>query len=184
MGSLADVVIPTIEVPLSDGGEQTLTVRGLAYEDFRIVLVEHSDALEGLFQIFIKAKADTLPGFDSIVEHLMVKAPELAAKFIAIANDAPELVGVARKLPALVQTKCLISIAQLTLHSTAEVKKIVETLVTGMENLNEGISWMTMAQNVKLDPKDLALLGLGSGVLGETSASSSGKDTEPQDATR
>ena len=133
MASLHEILTPTVEVPI---GEQTLTVRGINLFDIGEIFREHAAELENLYQDHIVA-GDELPPTQQLAQVLLKSAPEVVAKLIARACDAPTEVEKARTLPAMAQVQVLIAIAELTFHSEEEVKKTVETLVTGTTLLSE-----------------------------------------------
>lgn len=145
MGSLSEVIIPVEDVPISGG--QTLTVRGLAYLDFGIIYEKHTTSAEEIAKIFVETKDGEMPPFDAIVKKLVTEFPEVAAEVIAIANDEPENITTARRLPAVVQTRALLAVTRLTLHSRAEVKKIVTDIMLGLMAADE-IRWMPIDQTV------------------------------------
>ena len=169
MGKLSQVIIPVEDVPISDG--QSLTVRGLAYEDFNLIYAKHAGMSEKIAQLFLKGKEGEIPPFEEIVKKLVTEFPEMAAEVISIGCDEPESVGVARKLPAVVQTRSLLAILRLTLHSTAEVKKIVEDIALGMMAADE-IRWMPIDQTLDELLDDQKAIEDGSGASESTSASS------------
>lgn len=128
MGSLADLKLPTTEVPVSDG--QTLTVRGLSLTDISEIFREHAIVLEGLYQKHIVAK-DEMPPADQLAKALMTEAPLVVAQLIASANDEPESDEIVGKLPIMVQANALTEVAALTFRSEAEVKELLEKLIQG-----------------------------------------------------
>ena len=169
MGSLSQVVIPVEDVPISDG--QTLTVRGLSYTDFSEVYVAHAAAAEEIAKMFTETKEGEFPPFEDIVKKLITEFSDVAAEIIAIANDEPGQVAVAYRLPAVVQTRALLAVIRLTLHSQAEVKKIVQEITQGMIAAEE-IRWMRIDQTVGDLIDELPATGDGFGAFEDSSASS------------
>ena len=128
MGSLADLKLPSTDVPVSDG--QTLTVRGLSFTDISEIFRDHAMVLEGLYQKHI-VDNDEMPPADQLARALMSEAPGVVAQIIAHANDEPESSEIVERLPALVQANALAEVAVLTFRSEAEVKELLEKLIQG-----------------------------------------------------
>lgn len=129
MGSLSELQLPSIELPIP-GAESTLTLRGLSITDAASLLKRHGETLEVVYQQNIVGQED-IPPAAQIAKALMQSAPLAVAEIIALANGSPDMVDAAQTLPAPVQVEALASIAVLTFHSEAEVKKLVETVILG-----------------------------------------------------
>jgi hypothetical protein len=129
MGSLTDFVVPTSEVAVP-GSDTSITVRGLSVEDVAGLIRVHGEELNRVYEINIQGQDDLPPAME-IAKALMVTAPLAVAEIIALANDSPKSFSIVRKLPAPVQIEALTQIAVLTFHSEAEVKKLVETVISG-----------------------------------------------------
>ena len=151
MASLADINIPTAEVEIP-GSDSALTVRGLAPEDLYRAHEEYPDTIEGLFAWY-SDRGDGSAIAD-VVKHVFAKAPEFSAFLIALANDAPENVALARRLPTMVQIRALIEISRLTFHSMAEVKKILEDFTTGMSQMTTTVEQRTSTLSNGMLPED------------------------------
>lgn len=128
MGSIADLVIHTEEVPVSEG--VTITIRGLSFLDLSIVLQDHATVLDKLYREHVVERQE-MPPTDQLAKALMTEAPDVVAHIIARANDEPESWEKVQKIPGIVQINCLVSLARLTFHSEAEVEKLMETVISG-----------------------------------------------------
>ena len=175
MASLADIYIPTSEVPIP-GSDSALTVRGLALEDLYRAHEEYPDTIEGLFAWYTD-RADSSAIAD-VVRHVFAQAPEFSAFLIALSNNAPDDVALARKLPTMVQIQALVEITRLTFHSMAEVKKILEDLTGGLAQMTTTVEQRTsMLSNgtppaaESENPNSLPLFVNGSGDSENMSAS-------------
>lgn len=139
MGSLTDIEIPTVDVPLPGKKEQTLTVRGLSVPDLCGIYRQHSEVLEGLYEKF---KSDGAVELTDVAQAVIGSGPELAALIIATANDAPEQTAVAARLPSMVQIRATVDVLKLTCNSVAEVKKMLADVLAALEASNEVLSSM------------------------------------------
>ena len=129
MGSLTDYTIPTDEVPVP-GSDFTITVRGLSVEDCSGLIRVHGDQLSAVYDTEIAGYGD-MPPITDIAKALFTMAPDAVAEIIALANDSPKTASAVRKMPVPVQIDALSRIAVLTFHSEAQVKKLLETVITG-----------------------------------------------------
>ena len=132
----------TVEIP---GG--SFTVRGLALEDFSILLREHYPAMQGLFEQYVQEaaldKVDTdvtggsmgLADMNAVVLDTLRLAPALIGDTIALASDEFDLRHTARLLPVGVQIDAIGKVVTLTLEAEGGMEKLAETitqLVTGL----------------------------------------------------
>ena len=171
MGSLSQITIPTAEVLLPGGGDQSLTVRGVSPEDITSIYLVHALAVDRVFARF--KDAGEMPSIDEAIKTLVADAPDLAAAIIAAANDEPDEVDAARKLPAITQITALFEITRLTFDSWAEVKKILEMFADAMEKVNREVFSTGMPPIADLLKSDGATPSVnGSGTSEDTSVSS------------
>lgn len=133
MGSIADLIIPTEEVLVSE--DITITLRGLSFLDLSVIIQDHAKILDKLYHDHI-VKRQEMPPTDQLAKALMTEAPDVVAHIIAHANDEPESWEKVQKIAGIVQINCLVSVARLTFHSEAEVKKLMETVIQGAEVLS------------------------------------------------
>ena len=90
--------------------------------------------MEPLYTEFKTGKAKDL---QSIAVHLVRSAPYVVAGIISIANDAPDELEKAKRLPTMVQVRAVTEILKLTCNSVAEVKKMLADVLEGLESTNE-----------------------------------------------
>ena len=139
--------IPATEkVALPGGGE--FAVRGLSLEDFTVLLRDHYDPMEAIFQRYInevaleKVDRDIMDGtlgladMRTVVLDALREAPGLIGDVIARAADETENPHIARLLPVGVQIEAVQKIVTLTLQAEGGLEKLIETATT---------AWTTMA---------------------------------------
>jgi hypothetical protein len=120
------------------GGE--FAVRGLAPEDFSVLLRDHYDTMAALFEQYVseaalvKMDVETSGGrlrlgdMRSVVMGALDQAPALMGDTIARAADETENPKSARTLPMGVQLDALGKIVTLTLEAEGGVEKLTETI--------------------------------------------------------
>lgn len=127
------------------GGE--FAVRGLAPEDFTILLREHYAPMAALFDRYIgeaaleKVSADVTGGrlklgdMRDVVLAAFDQAPALMGDVIARAADETENPKLARTLPSGVQIDAIGKIVTLTLEAEGGLEKLMETVSMVAANL-------------------------------------------------
>ena len=134
--TLDDLEIPRTDVALTGYPEGSiLQVRGLSFSDFERLFAAFEDEMETLFD---RIASDGIKQASTVVQSLVTEFPLLASHIIAVANDKPERAEKASMLAIVNQTELLIEITKLTVHSAATVKKIVETITSGLETATAG----------------------------------------------
>ncbi len=130
---LSEFIIPTESVELAPG--QSVTVRGLNFNDLYLTGLTETPALAQLYQR-VRGMMDANQEFTvaSVKEILMTASkefPELVAKLVACAADEPgdAAANVFKKLPALAQLTLIEKIVTLTAVSEAELKKLQEMVI-------------------------------------------------------
>ena len=146
MGKLSEISIPTREVPIPGSGA-AITLRGLSTDDLEQVFEAHGPQLTGIFKDWVKTKGLTMPEPGELIALLRKEVPAVLALMIALANDEPHSVGTVRKLPGATQVSAAVEVMKLTFHSVAELKKILEAMVLGMEGLSELVTDATAPMN-------------------------------------
>ena len=130
---LSELGIPTSEVPMSNNND-SLTVRGLSAADLDLIIGEHGDCLQELFQEYTKKHGTKLPDMMEWVNLLRRDVPEVGAMAIALAcDDYPAGVHIAVKLPIGIQANILTEIVRLTVTSVDSLKKTLAAVLMGME---------------------------------------------------
>jgi len=126
-----DVAIP--------GG--SFAVRGLALEDFTILLRQYYEPMSALFDQYLSEAAlakmdkDTdnalgLADMQSVVMNALVVAPGLIGDTIARAADMDGDTHTPRLLPLGIQIEAITKIVTLTLEAEGGVEKMIETVST------------------------------------------------------
>lgn len=138
MGHISNLTLPKreIEVP---GGDQTISVRGLGANDLTVLVEAH---MPKIVAIYTSIQQEVLSGLSedtmqAVIQTILKLGPEVAAHAILLANDDPNPeagMGTVVRLPAPVLVNALIALFELTLHSEAEVKKLLETLVNALNS--------------------------------------------------
>ena len=137
MAKLSVIFAPTAEVPI-EGSEHTITVRGLSIGDIDILFEKHEDAILRAWEKYNSGTADL--DFESVVTVLRSDAPEMIPTIIALANDDLDSRDNASRLPVATQIDCILSILKLTITSVDTLKKILWTVVNGLEEMNDQMS--------------------------------------------
>lgn len=148
MGHLSALTLPSREVDVP-GSDFKLTLRGLSASDVAILTQKHMPAMVVAFNAVQQKMADGMDAseIESIVALVMQTAPELVAHMILLANDDPDPeagIVAASRLPALPQIAALVAVFELTLHSEAEVKKMIEMLTGVMGSIQDFIQGLRM----------------------------------------
>ena len=146
MGKLSEIAIPTREVPIP-GSTVAITLRGLSTDDLEQVFELHGPQLTGIFNDWVKANGMTMPEPGELIKILRKEVPAVLALMIALANDEPHSVATVGKLPGATQILAAVEVMKLTFHSVAELKKILEAIVLGMEGLSELVEGATESMN-------------------------------------
>lgn len=127
----------TDTVALPNG--ETFAVRGLSFEDITVLLRDHYDALETLFDRYVseaaldrvdREAADGQLGLGdvrSVVLEALTAAPALVGDVIARAADEVERPHIARLLPIGVQIEAVQKVIELTLSQEGGMEKLFET---------------------------------------------------------
>lgn len=131
--SLREVVTATRQIPLD--GEDYIEVRGLSLADLTELFRKHTTVLTNKFDDVMAARQAGVAGIDmdvvqTIVEDALVEAPSLVGDLIACAMDEPENAADAAKLRAGVQIQALMAIAELSITTEAELKKVLGVVTT------------------------------------------------------
>ena len=137
MGRLEDVTVPETEVPIP-GSKVGLTVRGLSADDIAALYGACTAEIEELFDLFRDGTELGVPG---VAKALLDRHIGLACTIIAYANDSPDQAMKVRRLPVATQLQALTDIGHLTIVSTADVKKILASVITGAEGMNDLLTW-------------------------------------------
>jgi len=129
--------LPTKRIDLPGDEESFFNVRGLSLSDLSQLSAVHFPQLALLFSEGKRKLAESDRGLEDIDIAEMAKlalmtAPAAVAHGIALAADEPEEVETIERLPGPTQLSALMSIAELTFHSDAEVKKLVEAVIQAM----------------------------------------------------
>lgn len=132
MASLLDFNFVTEDVLV---GGQSLTVRGISFDDVSLLISRHREALETAISSVAQAGGDT----GAILAPLIQQLPELAAQVIACATDAPELAEKARKLPVTAQLDVLLAVGRLTFEEAGGVKKFAEQLADLFRGIKQSL---------------------------------------------
>lgn len=142
---------PKVEaVELPDDG--VLVVRGLSLQDFTVLLADHYEVANTLFDRYVVAAglldpdgpppdADApSPEMKQVVMAAAKEAPALIADIIAYAADEPAHRDRARALPMGVQIEAFSKVFALTVQAEGGLEKLIETVTT---------AWMSMAGLIK-----------------------------------
>lgn len=136
MAKLSQITIPSVEVPLP-GLDETITVRGLSVNDLERIFQDHGEGLTELFRDWVASKGLTMPEPAELINMLRQEVPDVLAAMIALANDDPDAAETVSRLPGVVQVSAAIEVLKLTFHSVAELKKILEQAILGMEAVTD-----------------------------------------------
>jgi len=131
--------------PISDTvgfpGGGSFAVRGLALEDFAVLIRAHYPAMSSLFDQYVseaaleKADRDTggslnIGDMKGVVLNALQMAPGLVGDVIARAADETENPHKARMLPLGVQIDAVSKVVALTLEAEGGMEKLLETIST------------------------------------------------------
>ena len=107
-------------------------VRGLTLDDITTLVTEHLPTMEAVFdtaQNNFAGKAEiTNEDMVGVAVELAQEAPGFVAELIARAADEPGEIAKARSLPAPIQIKALVEIAELTFEEVGGVKNAFESV--------------------------------------------------------
>lgn len=129
---LGEVVIKTAKVSLGD--DDYIEVRGISLADITDLFQRHTGPLTKAFDDFMDNR---MPGValdmayvQGAIQDTLIDAPRLVGDLIATAMDEPENADHAAKLPTGVQIQALFAIAQLSITTEAELKKVIGVVTT------------------------------------------------------
>jgi len=129
---------PKTEMVKFPGGE--FAVRGLAAEDFTVLIRDHHKPMEALFDQYVseaalqKVDIDTTGGLlklgdmRGVILSSLEAAPAFIGDVIARAADETENPHIARLLPMGVQNDAIGKIVTLTLEAEGGLEKLMETV--------------------------------------------------------
>jgi hypothetical protein len=130
---------PETETVQFPGG--SFTVRGLALDDFSVLLREHYPVMQSLFEEYVREaalnKVDSdvtggllgLSDMKSVVLETLRMAPALIGDTIALASDEYDTHRhTARLLPTGIQIEAVGKVVSLTLKAEGGLEKMVETI--------------------------------------------------------
>lgn len=129
-------VAPTETVALPDGSK--FTVRGLSPEDVGVLVRNYYDALNDLFNTYVKTAAKASASNEApkvappadiapIVLNLSETAPRLVAHAIALAAEEPD-VDKAKQLGLGIQIDAITKVLRLTLEAEGGLEKLMESV--------------------------------------------------------
>ena len=124
--ALTDFVLPTLEVPLPGGS--TFAVRGISSQDVAVLISQHASAMETFFARFQSGAAQTQSDLETGMS-LIIEAPALMAKVIALAADEPSMESVVARLPVGVQLDALQKIAKISFEASGGPGEFVDAVV-------------------------------------------------------
>lgn len=130
--SLKDLKLPQAVVEIPGG---SFAVRGLSPAEIEHLVREHRATLGALFDQF-KTQAGSEDDMIEAGAGLLMEAPELMARIIALAADEPDAVEFALKLPTAVQLAALGKIAGLTFSVEGDLGKLLATVVEKVGGIN------------------------------------------------
>lgn len=141
----------------------TIEVRALSLNELMTLLGDHGGTMSTLFGGLIakaQAKELTMDHVNAAATGLIMEAPQLVARMIAMANDdfTPEGVEAAEHLPAIDQLELLTVAAKETFKSEATVKKLAASLTEVFQILSGALG------TIPKKDKSLSRIGIGASV--------------------
>lgn len=127
--SLSDFAINRDKVDFRGG---SLELRGLALEDFSVLLRNHLPEMNALFDMYDndETRETAISQAGAFALKIIKEAPDMVATMIVLAGDEPaELIDIARKLPLPVQVECVRKIIDLTFEESGGAKKFLDNLM-------------------------------------------------------
>lgn len=113
---------------ISIGGENTMSIRGLALSDISTLINAHLPDIEALFDLFFSGNHVHTDDMRPLVMGIVKDAPGFAANLIAVAADEREAAQQAEMLPFPIQVNAILKIGDLTFKEVGGVKKGMEGL--------------------------------------------------------
>lgn len=136
-----NITIATAVVPYNGG---SIELRGVSVADLIAAVRIHGPVLAMLFAKLQEREDLSLDeaSFRKVVSDLTREAPEVVAAVIALAADeyTPENVAISSKLPASVQTQCLLAIFKMTFESESMLEKLVESVIEVMAGISRTLN--------------------------------------------
>lgn len=130
---MQDLIIPTERVTWGKSVEHGLEVRGLSFQDFTQLFMQHGKALDKVLEFIeggdaAQAMAST---FDvkAFGEGVITKAPQLVAQLIALAADMPDQATQVARMPLPVQMKLLQAIYRLTVEEAGGLADFLQLVL-------------------------------------------------------
>lgn len=134
---LSEIIIRREKVYLDD--EDFIEVRGLSLADLSELFSRHTSAVTQGFDQIVKNHVPGQPvdlnRIEGVIYDTLEAAPSLVGDIISTAMDEPESAAMATKLPGGIQVQALKEIAQLSITSEAELKKVLGALTTAIRTL-------------------------------------------------
>lgn len=135
---LGEIIADTRQIPLGD--DDYMEVRGLSMADLTALFKKHTKTLTETFDELMDSRLPGTLGIASedlqgIIQETLRTAPDLVGDIIATAMDQPEMGKEAAQLRAGVQIQALISIAELSITSEAELKNAVGAVTKIITNV-------------------------------------------------
>lgn len=140
--SLREVVTDTRKIDLNE--EDYIEVRGLSLADITELFRRHTQVLTSKFDDIMAARQAGVPGIQmdvvqAVIEDTLTEAPSLVGDIIASAMDEPEAADAAARLRAGVQIQALMAIAELSITTEAELKKVLGVVTTLINTVTSAI---------------------------------------------
>lgn len=140
--SLKNYKAPTVTVPLD--GENSFEVRGLSLEHLIETFKKHTEDMEAVFKKFMDEREEgaplTVAAIRQLAEFILLETPKMAYQLIAQAANEPDAADVVKTLRFPVQVDALLAIAELTITSEAELKKLVEAVTKAINRVTSLIA--------------------------------------------
>lgn len=131
-----DYKVPTIDIDTGDG--KLRPIRGLALEDFSILVSAHLDDMMEIATLYVQSQKDVLAGTNmtDIVMLVSRQFPKVISEVISMVTDTPELKEL--RLPVGLQIKIIQTSIKLTLEDAGGLGNLTATFQSVVDAAVEG----------------------------------------------
>lgn len=141
-------VIATEDVVWGSEKQNSLSVRGLSFQDFTLLFTQYGKPVDEIFKFIERAQSGGTVDFDAKAfgADLISTAPQAVASLIALAADIPDRVTQVARMPLPVQIRCLEAIYKLTVEEAGGLNDFLALVVRIAKSVSQTTHLMSSHQ--------------------------------------
>jgi hypothetical protein len=147
---MQNFVIATENVVWGAEKQNSLTVRGLSFQDFTLLFTQYGKPVDEIFQFIERAQSGGAVDFNAKAfgADLISTAPQAVASLIALAADEPDQATKAARMPLPVQIRCLEAIYKLTVEEAGGLNDFLALVMRIAKGVSQTARLMSSHQKI------------------------------------